>query len=173
MANGFNANDVNFPSSLDTVASSALAKKAGEQKVFIAGAAITLGGLASAERANLQLINPTGSGKNLFVFALSLYSTIAMQVKYVENATQGGTPVTITPRNLMIGSPATSVATASHSVTDSTGGTEWSNQSRITVDGPIILQLPPIIILPGNSLLIKGTVGDAHTFSANAYYFEE
>lgn len=169
MTKVWNSND--FPDGI--TANSPLAKRVGEQKVYIAGAAITLGGLASAERASLQLVNPSGSGKKLFVFAFSLYSTIAMQVKYESNATQGGTPVSITPRNLMIGSPATSVATASYSTAAPTGGSVWTNESRITPDGPVILQLPPIILLPGTSILIRGTVGDAQTFSANAYYFEE
>lgn len=153
--------------------SAALSRKVGEGKVFIAGAAITLGGLASTERACLQVVNPATSTKALYIFALTVYSSITQQVVYMENAEMGGTPTVMTPFNINRASAVTSIATASSSTAAPTGGASWPNQSRVQGDAPLNLQFPPIVLPPGKSLLIRGTIGDAQTFTANAYWFEE
>lgn len=153
--------------------STSLSKKVGEGKVFIGGTAITLGGLASAERACLQLSNPANSGKVLYIFGLTIYSTIAQQVVYTEDATMTGTVTAVTPFNLNRAAAVASVAAVSSSISAPSGGTAWPNQSRVTTQKGLDITLPPVVLPPGKSFLVRGTVGDAQTFTANAYWFEE
>lgn len=153
--------------------SATVSRKVGEGKAFITGAAITLGGLASTDRACLQVVNPATSTKVMFLFAMTVYSSITQQVVYMEDATMGGTPTAMTPFNINRAHPATSLMTASYSTAAPTGGAAWPNESRVQSSAPLNLQFPPIVLPPGKSLLIRGTVGDAQTFTANAYWFEE
>lgn len=152
---------------------SSLSRKVGEGKAFIGGTAITLGGLASTERACLQLSNPASSTKALYIFALTVYSTIAQQVVYMEDATMGGTITNVGAFNINRASSGLSVATVTSSIAAPTGGAIWPNQSRVTVQNGLQLTLPPVVLPPGKSFLVRGTVGDAQTFTANAYWFEE
>lgn len=153
--------------------SSSLSRKVAEGKVFIGGTAITLGGLASAERACLQLSNPAGSTKALYIFGLTVYSTIAQQVVYMEDAIMAGTITTVPPFNINRASSATSVAAATVSTSAPSGGALWPNQSRVNTQSGLQVSLPPVVLPPGKSFLVRGTIGDAQTFTANAYWFEE
>lgn len=152
---------------------SSLSRKVGEGKAFIGGTAIALGGLASTERACLQLTNPATSTKALYIFALNVYSTIAQQVVYMEDAAMGGTVTNVGAFNINRASSGLSVATVTSSTAAPTGGAIWPNQSRVAPTAPVTLSLPPVILPPGKSFLVRGTVGDAQTFTANAYWFEE
>lgn len=153
--------------------SNALARKVAEGKVFISGATVSLGGLASTDRACFQVVNPATSTKVMYVFALTLYSSIAQQIVYMEDADMGGTPTSLVPFNLNRASAASSLMTASYSSAAPSGGVTWPNQSRVQPDGALTIQFPPLIMPPNKSILIRGTSGDAQIFTANLYWFEE
>lgn len=150
----------------------AMAERVGEGKFFIGGAAITLGGALSSARATFQLKNPATSGKVIYVVRATIYSSVAQQIIYEDGATMT-TPSAVTPRNMNLGSTATSIAEMSHSSEAPTGGVEWPNQSRVNNTEGLHLDFPPLIVPPGKSLTIRGTDSNSQTFTANAYWFEE
>lgn len=157
--------------------SSAGSMKVEQGRFFIGGKAIDLGGLASSDRAVFRLANPTGSTKNLYVMMVTIYSTISQQVRYNEDGTITADG-TITPMNLnraMGAFTPVSVADLTYAKTAITGGTEWPNESRVFNTGPLTLNFSnsPVKLGPGKSLLVRGTSGDAQTFTVNAYWIEE
>ena len=137
---------------------------------FIAGAAIALGGVINTDRATLQIANPANSGKLILVEALTIYTTVAQQITYLEDATIV-TPTAITPHNFLLGSSAAASAVCSYSTKGVTGGTTWSNQSRVF--DKLDLKLPPLILQPGKSLTILGTSSSSQTTTCNVYFVEE
>lgn len=147
-------------------------RKVLDGKFFMAGGAITLGGvLTSSSRSVLQLTNPAPSNKLCMIVGLTVYSTVAQQLEYYEDATMQGTVTAITPINVNRSSTAASDMTAAWSTTAPSGGLKWPNQSRVVAD--LALQLPPIILPPNKNFTIVGGSGEAHTMTANAYYIEE
>lgn len=146
-----------------------------EGRFFVGGKAISLGGLASTDRAVLRLANPVGSGKLITIVMVSLYSSVTQQVRYNENGTITAVG-TVTPQNWnrALASPPASIATLEHGTTAVSGGADWPNESRVFNTSPLPLNFTqtPLPIPPGKSFLIRGTVGDAQTFTANAYWVE-
>lgn len=151
--------------------SPSVSKKVGEGKFFIAGKAITLGGLASTERATFQFINPAGNTKVAYIVAVVLYSTIAQQIQYFKNSTFSGTQMV--PENINFASAATSTMQGQYGAGAISGGLQLLNESRVFSTSPLPLQFPPLVLPPGMSLAMRGTLGDAQTFTANVYYYEE
>lgn len=146
------------------------AKKVAEGKFFIAGKAISLGGLGSTERATFQFSNPVGNTKAAYIVAVVLYSNVAQQIIYYKNATFSGTATT--PQNINFASATVSTMAASHGVGTVTGS-PMPNESRVFSTSPLALQFPPLVLPPGMSLTIRGSSGDAQIFTANCYYYEE
>jgi hypothetical protein len=144
-----------------------------ESKLFILGAAISLGGLVSTQRASLQIQNPVGSAILLQVVGLTVYSTISQQILYIEDATMPGDSIEILAVNFNRANPVSAKVQGWYSTSAPTGGTEWSNQSRVFNTSPLPVKLPPLVLPPGKSLTIRGTTSDAQTFTANAYFIEE
>lgn len=157
--------------------SSSGALKVEQGKFFVGGRAIDLGGIASTDRAVFRLANPTGSGKNIYVMLVTIYSSITQQVKYNEDGTITSEG-TISPRNLnraMGAMTPSSVADLTYAKTAVTGGTDWPNESRVYNSSPLALNFSnsPLKLGQGKSILVRGTSGDAQTFTVNAYWFEE
>lgn len=165
---------VGLDPSVSNYVSSSGTQKVGQGRFFIGGKAISLGGVASSDRAVFKLANPSTSGHVIYVMAVTIYSTVSQQVKYNEDGTIT-TEGTITPRNLNRSSATTSIAELTYAKTAITGGTEWPNESRVFNTSPLQLNFSssPIVLPPGKSILIRGTVGDAQTFTVNGYWIEE
>lgn len=138
---------------------------------YIVGTPITLGGVLDAtSKPSLQVVNPPTSGMLFVMVALTVYSTVAQQVKYFEDATMAGTVTPLTPQNANRASTKASKGTASWSSTVPTGGAQWPNESRVFNE--LQLKLPPVILPPNKTFAIVGGSSEAHTFTANAYYIE-
>lgn len=150
--------------------------KVAQGKVFIGGKAVSLGGVASTDRAVFRLSNPSTSTKIVYVLKFTIYSTIAQQVKYNEDGTIT-VDGTIEPRNLnrAMATPPASAVELTHGKSAITGGSDWPNESRVSPDVPLVVDFSsgPVPLGPGKSILVRGTLGDAQTFTVNAYWFEE
>lgn len=152
--------------------SPSVAKKVGEGKFFVAGASIAVPALDPAG-ASFRLTNPAGSGVNLYVVKLTIYSNVEQQIRYRVNATMSGAKV-ITPRNLLVG-PALPPAkfVADYSSTPPTDGELWSNESRVFANDQLEVVLPPLIITPGTSFTCYGSATGTQTTTVNAHLYQE
>lgn len=145
-------------------------------RFFIGGKAVVVGGLASTDRPVFRLLNPATSTKLVYITKITIYSTIAQQVKYNEDGTiivDG----TIVPHNLnrALATPPAAVAELTHGKSGITGGTDWPNESRVDPVAPLTLDFSqaPIPLGPGKAFLARGSTGESQTFTVNAFWFED
>ncbi|MFC4303586.1 hypothetical protein [Cohnella boryungensis] len=120
----------------------------------------SLGGLGGSVIIALQLANPAGSGKTLYVsliaggtsIALSLLSSFSATLTVAKNATLAS-PATVTPTNSNFASAKTSAMTASSSTSAPSGGT--SVLSLPLVAGQVeIVQRGNLVVPPNNSITV-------------------
>lgn len=111
----------------------------------------------------LQITNPVGSGKNMYISRVSGSSAAAVVLSVLKNGTVSGSAVTKV--NLNFGSTAASVMTA-QSATAAVTGTPVTVTSLLLSAGPFVIDYTGrIIVPPNNSLTISATLTGG---SANA-----
>lgn len=178
-AGGFHPTDprldeVQPPMRVDTESLLTEAHTAG--RLYIAGKAITIaGGLGATASPCLRLFNPPTSTVMVYVLALSLYTDVTQQIKYIEDAVLGGTPTALVPASLnrALASPPAAQSVMQWSDTEPTGGTPWPNESRIFNTSPLPLRFPkPIPLRPDKSFVIDFQSAAAQITTANVYFME-
>lgn len=144
-------------------------------KFYLVGKPITLSGvLSGTSRAVLQLWNPSSTGRLAILVGLNVYSTVAQQVQYLEDAVMQGTIEGVVPTNVNRAMASKqSLMQAYWSTTAPTGGGVWPNESRVSPTESLQLSLPPVVLPPGKSFTLFGASSEAHTMTANLYYIEE
>ncbi|OAB34968.1 hypothetical protein [Paenibacillus glacialis] len=111
----------------------------------------------------LQVTNPLGSGKNMYISRVSGSSAAAAIVLTIlKNGTVSGSAVTKV--NLNFGSAAVSVMTA-QSATAAVTGSPATVESMLLAAGPFVINYTGRIIVPPNNAL---TVTCSHTGSSTA-----
>jgi len=105
----------------------------------------------------LQLTNPSGSGKNMYVSRIAgSAATAAVILTIIKNGTVSGTAVTKV--NLNFGSTAVSVMTA-QSATTAVTGSPVTVSSMLLAAGPFVINYTGSIIVPPNtSLTVTATL---------------
>ncbi|WP_341279983.1 hypothetical protein [Paenibacillus sp. FSL H8-0537] len=133
---------------------------AGAFSIYAANSA-SLGLLGGTVNTSLQVVNPVGSGKRLFLdqvycyisVALNLLSGFSGQLSILQGGSIG-TSTSQTPANLVLGSSVASVTTAASSINTVSGGTTC--QVYALYPGPFQIPLGGnIVVPPGQTITIN------------------
>lgn len=143
-------------------------------RAYLGGARVSLGGALSTDRSVMQLSNPAGSGKLLYVYGIVIYTSVAQWFRYAEDPTLDSPVLAGAPKALnMAVAPVASAAEVHYDELQPAAATYWSTETRVGADAPARVQLPaPIILPPGKSLAIVGDSSAAQETGVNAYWWE-
>lgn len=146
-----------------------------KQKFFVAGTGALV--LTAAGDARCTVSNPTGSGVNVFLARLSLFSNAAGEASLLINPTTGLPATAARPQlNAVIGAAAgvAVVKADTDAVTALGGGTDTGVVLAFPAATRISVDLPPFILSPGVTLGINIPVSAAssRTFMS-IYYWQE
>lgn len=146
--------------------------------LFTAGAtnSTTLGLLGGSVISTVQITNPAGSGRNVYIsritgginVALNLLSSFTGTLAIVRNGTLGS-PALLTPVNTNFASSSTSLMTARSSNAASTGGTPVLSMPLAA--GPFSFdEIGRFIVPPGQSytLTVSGSLSVAGLLASTA-----
>lgn len=118
----------------------------------------------------LQVTNPLGSGKNMYVSRVTGSSAGAVTLSVLKNGTVSGTAVTKV--NLNFGSTAVSVMTA-QSATVAVTGAPVTVTSMLLSAGPFIIDYTGrIVVPPNNALTVTVTVTGSAVSTAGINWWE-
>lgn len=146
-----------------------------KQKFFLAGTGPLTLTVAGNARATIQ--NPAGSGVNVFLARLSVFSNAAGEANLFVNPT-AGLPATA-PRphlNAIVGAPgaAAVIRADTDATTALSGGTDPGVALAFGASDRISVDLPPLILSPGVTLGINIPISaTASRTLAAVYWFEE
>lgn len=147
--------------------------KASAGAVYLSGT----GNIALSVAGNLRLTiaNPTGSGKTLYIYRLSTYSSAAGFAGLFVNPTLG-LPVGVRPvNNVYVGNPTVGkgVVNADENATTALGGgTDTGVTFGIPAGNHSIFDLPPLIVPAGVTLGVNVPFTGAANATLNAYWYE-
>lgn len=122
-------------------------------QLFMGGAMVSV----TNNTAVLQLRNPTGSGKAIYLQKFFLSSQSNVDVTFRKNATVNA-PTVITPDPLNFASAVAPVAEVRSGITGSTGGTALTPTARLLADIVVEFDIP-ILIPAGQSVSAQFQAG--------------
>lgn len=117
-----------------------------------AGILFTAGGRVSVTNntAVLQLSNPIGSGKTIFIQEFFLAADTNIDFQYIKGGTVNA-PTTQTVGNLNLGSVNTAVGIARTGATGIAGGTPFGGPGRLAANITVPFKIP-VVLPPGSSV---------------------
>lgn len=135
-------------------------------KVF--GASVS-GTAAAGNKAIAELNNPNASGVAVYVYAIDLFTPVAMQITLVLGGTTLGAGAAAV--NMNVGGATSAARVVAGNQLAPTGNTVWTSPS-LTANTMLQIPIPWIARLPANTVLqvIGQTVNQA--FTANFRWFE-
>lgn len=132
------------------------------------GASVS-GTAAAGNKAIAELNNPNASGKVLYVYAIDLFTPVAMNINLVLGGTTLGAGAAAV--NMSVGGATSAGRVVAGNQLAPTGNTVWGSPS-LTANTMLQIPLPWIMRLPANTVsqVIGQTVNQA--FTANFRWFE-
>lgn len=146
--------------------------KVDQARSFMAGSGLLTTGIGSSIRATLE--NPGGSGKNLYVYSFTAFSsavsTLQLRIQPTTNLPAG----VRTPTNKIIGGPAPSALMKADLGAAMTGGTVASTELRLPAGVRVEVDFDqPIRMAPGVMLGIGWSVGVGGDMNVNVSWWED
>lgn len=139
---------------------------------FMAGSGVLTTGVGSSLRATLE--NPVGSGRNLYVYSFSAFSSDLSTLQLRINPGSNLPSTARTPANKVIGGPASVALMKSDLGSSLGGGSLSSTELRMEANRRMLVNFEqPLRLGPGVTLGIGWTLGVAGTFNTNVSWYEE
>lgn len=155
-------------------ATSAITAAVALRRFFIAGTGALV--LAAAGNDRATLTNPTGSGVNVFVARMSIFSNVAGEAALLVNPT-AGLPAGSRPQlNAVVGAAGGKavVAADSDATVALSGGTDTGVLIPFPANTRTQIDLPPLILAPGVTLGLNVPIAAASSRTTmSIYWFEE
>lgn len=160
---GNSANSYSQPGS-EIPVQSGTSKQASGSFTISASNSLSLGLLGGDVNSSIRIVNPSGSGKTIYLgqivgytnISLSLLSSFSAQVTVYSGGTVAS-PTTVTPVNLNLGSGTTSAATVTSSTNAVTGGTSFILYPL--QPGPFAFSVGGGVAVPAGQTLTVNIVG--------------
>ena len=119
--------------------------------------------VASNGFLDVQISNPTGSGKSLHIVGVTGGATTNTTIDLVKNGTFAAAGTTLTPRNINFGFSDSSIATVkwiTQATDPTTGGVLVS--SLIQIGGAVVVNYNGSWVMPSNTTLVMRLVNNTN-----------